>query len=125
MHVVVGSGLRDSYRPGDFMAYYRRVRQRFLEFVADPPATYPLPVSHCSICDFLPLCSARWVEDDHLTLVARLGRNHVRRLEEAGITTLAELAAAPSDTEVPRMAPSSFEALHEQAALQYEARLTG
>ena len=49
MHVVLGSGLRDSYRPGDFMAYYRRVRLRFLDFVADPPETYPLPVS---ICDF-------------------------------------------------------------------------
>jgi hypothetical protein len=34
------------------MAYYRRVRQRFLEFVADPPETYPLPVSHCEICGF-------------------------------------------------------------------------
>jgi hypothetical protein len=34
MHVLLGSGLRDSYGPGDFMAYFRRVRERFLEFVA-------------------------------------------------------------------------------------------
>jgi predicted RecB family nuclease len=63
MHVLLGSGLRDSYRPGDFMAYYRRVKRRFLEFVADPPETYPLPVSHCSICDASPMrarsCRAR------------------------------------------------------------------
>ena len=26
LHVVLGSGLRDSYRPGDFMAHYPRVR---------------------------------------------------------------------------------------------------
>src|SRR5215211_1259894 len=48
MHVLLGSGLRDSYRPGDFMAYCRRVKRRFLEFVADPPETYLVPVSHCS-----------------------------------------------------------------------------
>src|SRR5215211_5729045 len=125
MHVLLGSGLRDSYRPGDFMAYYRRVKQRFLEFAADPPETYPLPVSHCSICDFLERCTAQWVRDDHLTLVARLGRNQVPRLEEAGIGTLAQLAAAPAGTTVPRMSATTFEALHEQAALQYEARLTG
>jgi len=125
MHVVLGSGLRDSYRPGDFMAYYRRVKRRFLEFVADPPETYPLPVSHCSICDFLERCTAQWVRDDHLTLVARLGRNQVPRLEEAGIATLAELAAAPPETAIPRMSASTFEALREQAALQCAARVSG
>jgi predicted RecB family nuclease len=125
MHVLLGSGLRDSYRPGDFMAYYRRVKQRFLEFVAAPPETYPLPVSHCSICDFLERCRAQWVEDDHLTLVARLGRNQVPRLEEAEIATLAELAAASPETAIPRMTASTFEALREQAALQHAARLTG
>jgi predicted RecB family nuclease len=125
MHVLLGSGLRDSYRPGDFMAYYRRVKERFLEFVADPPETYPLPVSHCSICDFLERCRAQWAEDDHLTLVARLGRNQAPRLEEAGIATLAALAAVPPETTIPRMSASTFEALREQAALQYAARVTG
>jgi predicted RecB family nuclease len=125
MHIVLGSGVRDSYRPGDFMAYYRRVRQRFLEFVADSPATYPLPVSHCSICDFRERCRAQWERDDHLTLVARLRRDQVPRFAEAGIGTVAQLAAAPPDTEIPRMTPSTFEALHDQAALQHDARLTG
>jgi predicted RecB family nuclease len=125
MHVLLGSGLRDSYRPGDFLAYYRRVRQRFLEFVADPPATYPLPVSHCSICDFRERCRAQWERDDHLTLVARLRRDQVPRFTEAGIATLAELAAAPPDTEVRRMTASTFEGLRDQAALQYGARMTG
>jgi predicted RecB family nuclease len=125
MHVVLGSGLRDSYRPGDFRAYYRRVRQRFLEFVADSPETYPLPVSHCSICDFRERCRAQWERDDHLTLVARLRRDQVPRFEQAGIGTLAELAAAQPDAEIPRMTPSTFEALRDQAALQHSTRITG
>jgi predicted RecB family nuclease len=125
MHVLLGSGLRDSYRPGDFMAYYRRVRQRFLEFVGDSPQTYPLPVSHCSICDFRERCQAQWERDDHLTLVARLRRDQVPRFAEAGIGTVAELAAAPPETEIPRMTPTTFEALRDQAGLQYGARVTG
>ena len=125
MHILLGSGVRDSYRPGDFMAYYRRARQRFLEFVADPPETYPLPVSHCSICDFRERCRAQWERDDHLTLVARLRRDQVPRFEQAGIGTLAELAAAQPDSEIPRMTPSTFEALRDQAELQHSARVTG
>jgi predicted RecB family nuclease len=125
MHVLLGSGLRDSYRPDDFMAYYRRVRQRFLEFVADPPETYPLPVSHCSICDFRERCRAQWERDDHLTLVARMRRDQVPRFAEAGIGTLAHLAVAQPDMEIPRMTPSTFEALRDQADLQYDARVTG
>jgi uncharacterized protein len=125
MHVVLGSGLRDSYRPGDFMAYYRRVKRRFLEFVADPPETYPLPVSHCSICDFLERCRAQWIGDDHLTLVARMRRDQVSRLEGVGIATLAALATAPADADVPRMTRSTFDALREQAELQHAARTTG
>ena len=44
MHVVLGSGERESFRPEEFGAYYRRVRGRLERFVADPPATEPWPV---------------------------------------------------------------------------------
>src|SRR5919199_6109978 len=39
MHVVTGLGERESFRPEDYLAYYRRLRQRFLEAVARPRAT--------------------------------------------------------------------------------------
>ena len=55
MHVLLGHGERDSFRPREFMPYYRRVRARFLEAVAAGLDTYPLPVSHCAICDFREL----------------------------------------------------------------------
>ena len=44
MHVVLGTNDRESFRVADFIAYYRRVRARFLEFVEHTPETYPLPV---------------------------------------------------------------------------------
>src|SRR5919204_6184107 len=68
MHVVTGSGERESFRPAEFDAYYRRVRRRFVDAVARADSTYPYPVEHCSLCEFLALCRERWVADDHLTL---------------------------------------------------------
>jgi hypothetical protein len=43
MHVVLGTNDRESFRVADFIAYYRRVRARFLDFVAHPPETYRSP----------------------------------------------------------------------------------
>jgi predicted RecB family nuclease len=50
MHVVLGTNDRESFRVADFIAYYRRVRARFIEFVEHPRETYPHPVSHCQAC---------------------------------------------------------------------------
>src|SRR5687768_13039374 len=52
IHVLLGNGEQATFRPGEFGAYYRRVRSRLEQFVADPPPTEPYPVDHCSICDF-------------------------------------------------------------------------
>jgi uncharacterized protein len=125
MHVLLGSGARESFPFADFAAYYRRVRARFEAFVADPPPTYPYPVPHCPICDFLPRCQAQWIADDHLSLVANMRRNQAVRLDGAGITRLDQLATTPPETEIPRMVPSTFEALREQAELQYQERENG
>src|SRR5438093_545906 len=124
MHVVSGTGERESFRPDDFLAFYRRIRQRFEEFVASGPDVYPLPVSHCSICEFLARCEQRWIDDDHLTLVARLRRDQAARLEARGVPTLEALAQAPDDARPPQMHPRTFASLRDQAAMQLEARRT-
>ena len=93
IHVLLGSGEQRSFRPDEFGAYYRRVRARLERFVADPPATEPLPVDHCGICDFKPLCDEHWDRVDHLSRVAGVYRSQIEKLEAAGITTLAELGA--------------------------------
>jgi predicted RecB family nuclease len=53
MHVVNGLGERESFRPQDFLAYYRRLKARFLDAVENERPTYPYPVNHCSLCEFL------------------------------------------------------------------------
>ncbi len=125
MHVVLGTKERESLRVDDFMAYYRRVRERFVAAVDAGIDVYPLPVSFCGRCDFLARCDARWVADDHLTLVARMRRDQSRRLEEAGIPTVAALAAAPDEARPPKMAERTFESLRDQAAMQVAERVSG
>ena len=81
MHVVSGTGERESFRPDDFLAFYHRIRRRFEDFHAAGDEVYPLPVSHCSICEFLERCEQRWIDDDHLTLVA-LWIEHFDKLDD-------------------------------------------
>ncbi len=125
MHVVLGNRERESLRVADFLAYYHRVRARFVTAVEAGIDVYPVPVSYCDRCDFLTLCEARWRADDHLSLVARMRRDQIRRLVEAGITTVAGLAKAADEVRPPSMQPRTFETLRDQAAMQVASRENG
>jgi uncharacterized protein len=118
MHVELGSGERGRLRPEDFGAYYRRLRRRFLAFATDDHATEPYPVSFCERCDFVTVCEKVWQDTDHLSRVAGLRRTQYEKLREAGVSTLAGLAAWPA-------AEGTQERLRDQAALQLHARETG
>ncbi len=124
MHVVNGLGERETFRPDDYLAYYRRLRERFLAAVENRADTYPYPVEHCGLCEFLRLCKQQWEEDDHLTLVAGVSRAQVERLTAAGITTLEALGDAPPETRVRKMRPTTFANLRHQAELQLHRRRT-
>src|SRR6266508_4414252 len=125
MHVVNGLGERESFRPDDFLAYYRRLRERFLAAVENGRPTYPYPVDHCSLCEFLVLCKEQWRADDHLSLVAGIWRTQVERLTAAGIPTLEALATAAPETRIPKLRAETLAKLREQAALQLHRRRTG
>ncbi|MGH2845173.1 MAG: PD-(D/E)XK nuclease family protein, partial [Thermoleophilaceae bacterium] len=74
MHVELGSGERESFRPEEFAVYYRRLCARFVEFASEDRRTEPYPVAFCERCDFLPRCSQEWESTDHLSQVAGLRR---------------------------------------------------
>ena len=125
MHVVTGTR-----RARDLPA--RRLRRllppappRFLEAVENRADVYPYPVDHCSLCDFLSLCKARWDEDDHLTLVAGVSRLQVERLTAAEIRTLTALAETQPGTKVKSMRSAVLEGIRHQAELQLHHRRTG
>jgi predicted RecB family nuclease len=124
MHVVNGLGEREAFRPDEYLAYYRRVRGRFLDAVQNGAETYPYPVEHCGLCDFLARCRQQWEDDDHLTLVAGISRAQVERLTAGGIGTLEALGRTPLGTRVEKVRSETFEKLQRQAALQLSYRET-
>ena len=124
LHVVPGTLIVETYRPGDFSAFLRTAQRRLRTYLDAPPAIYPWPCGHCSRCDYIPVCRKRWEDDDHLTLVASIRRDHVEKLNGAGVQTLASLAESPPNLHVPRVAPHMLDALRDQAGLQLHRRRT-
>ena len=126
LHVVPGTGVSETYRPGDFDAFFRTAQRRLAAHLESSPSNlYPWPCDHCSRCNFIPVCAERWKDDDHLTLVASIRRDQIERLNIAGVQTLAELAQAPAGLRIQRLAPPMFERLRDQAGLQLHRRETG
>jgi predicted RecB family nuclease len=125
MHVILGTGERKSFQLTDFGAYYRRMRRHFrTELENGIAASYPDPVPHCGLCRWSDLCDARRTDDDHLSLVARLGRPQTATLNAAGVTTVAELAQLGPEKCPPGMGQSTFDRLRQQARLQVDQRNT-
>ena len=89
--------------------------------------TYPYPVAHCDFCAYSGYCAQRRVDDDHLCLVANIRRDQIGRLNEAGVATLAALAAfTPNGAGAAAgLTPRALAALRAQAALQLRERATG
>jgi len=126
MHVILGTRKRETFRVDEFSAYYRRIKHELSQLLAaGVPGTYPDPVSHCSLCRWSAHCDARRVADDHLSLVARMRREQIVRLKEAGITSVAALAAAEPPNRPARIGAEPFEKLLGQARLQVRYRETG
>jgi uncharacterized protein len=120
-----------TFRINDFAAYFRLIRRR-LETVSlsDPlrlaEENYPEPVDYCEICRWDRRCKEKRRHDDHLSLVAGMGRLQSRELEAAGIRTLARLGELTGSLpfEPKRGAEETYIRLREQARVQLEGRIT-
>ena len=115
-HVELGDGTRATIRLADVSAYARRVRSRLEAFVAAPAPTRPVPCADCPLCRWREQCAARLAEEDSLFRVANVTRGQVAKLEAAGVTTMAALAARREP--VRGMAPETLARLVTQAGLQ-------
>jgi predicted RecB family nuclease len=125
-HVVLGTSDRESLRLTDFAAFFRRLLGRYEgRLGADFAGTYPQPVAHCDLCRYAEACKARWVADDHATLIAGVGGTTAIRLREGGIGTGTELAHAAPEPRPRRIGATYFERLRNQARLQVAERASG
>jgi len=123
-HLVLGNQEVQSYRLRDYVAYYRMIRDEFVEATASFRDTYPDPVEHCRICRWRSECNSRRRSDDHLSLVAEMRRDQIKKLGNSGTSTVEKLAACDPTQRVKGIAPASFEKLQDQAAMQVKKRAT-
>ena len=131
-YIVQGDGAVQDFRIHDYVAYYRRLKTRFLEFVGDQALeqasdarVYPIKRGHCAICEWDRRCAQKRIDDDHLSLVARMRRDQTLKLEAHGIATVVALAGAGDDARPSTMAFESFAKLRKQAELQVRGRTEG
>ena len=125
MHLVFGDRTERSFRVSDYLHYYRRLRQRFDNFLAERPKTFPEKSDHCGFCDWRERCAAEWEAQDHLNRVANTSKVQIKRLHRNGIHTLAQLGTLPADFGVPGMQAETLVRLRAQAVLQLKKRETG
>jgi predicted RecB family nuclease len=122
--IILGSKNRVEFRVEDFIHYYHRIRANFLSMqegftgnIADRPE--PLPMAD----------HGRWTsyaeeffdDTDHLVRVAGITVGQIKKLKEAGVSTMADLGAA-SGASIPKLAANSLEKLVAQARLQCQTR---
>ena len=125
MYLVLGDGSLADFRVDDFFHYYQKAKQRFENYVNDPPArSYPEPCNHCQFCHWRDRCAEQWKTDDHLSLVANIQRSQVDKLLKGNISTVEELAALPKDTKIEELHTDVFLRLRSQAVLQNHKRET-
>lgn len=126
VHLYFGDGSERSFRTADYRAYFITLRHRYLAFIEQAGrATYPNPVPRCDLCHWREACEARRLADDHLSQVANISRVQTRRLQEAGVSTLAALAELDADARVSGLHPDTLTRLRQQARLQRHKRDTG
>ncbi|WP_052091325.1 TM0106 family RecB-like putative nuclease [Modestobacter caceresii] len=123
--VVTGDQQELVFRYSDAEAYTRAARTRFLSGLADGELAPPYPNAHCGVCPWRDTCTARWREEDSLSLVAFMRRDHATALVEAGVPTVTALATRAPDELPDAIGRSSRERLTQQARLQVAERESG
>jgi uncharacterized protein len=116
-HIELGTGERATLRLAEFKYYARSARARLEGFVAAPQPTRPVPCSDCGLCRWAEHCKSVWQTEDSLFNVANISRSQVKKLEAAGIKTIAALASL--DRPVKGLAEGTWARLVTQGRLQH------
>ena len=118
------------FRVDDYAAYMRLMQRELVRSTQMDPDElarlhYPDPVEHCDICGWRVTCDRKRHEDDHLSLVAGLGRLHRRELSANSITTLASFAALPDQLPFrpKRGSKDTYSRYRQQALVQLQSRM--
>ncbi len=119
---VMGDNVERRFPTRDYFHYYRQLKKSFLDFQATwERGRVPEPGLDRSWGRWAGTAEKLLTESDHLSRVAGITRGQVRRMEEAGISTLSALAACGA-RQVHRVSDAVFKRLQIQARLQLASR---
>jgi predicted RecB family nuclease len=118
-YIVDGNGKEHRYNLTKCREYFKRLRDEFLRTIdsENVETINPEPCRKCSTCYWSSHCEQRWSDERHLSLVARITSSQRKRLREAGIQTIDDLAKADS-TAPQTIQGLVYDRLREQAVLQ-------
>jgi uncharacterized protein len=122
-HLELGNASRFTVKLADVSAYARHGRRVFQDFLLDRPQTKAAPVTACGLCRWQDHCHSEWEKADALGLVAGISKGQRTKLEDAGITTMTELAELAS--RIPALTLETQRRLQVQARLQVARRAGG
>ncbi|MDB6085332.1 MAG: hypothetical protein JWN43_3213 [Gammaproteobacteria bacterium] len=126
MHIVVGDGSLISVRAADLHHYSEVARTGLESFCAAlPNSSVGEPCSHCASCRWNSRCEKEWQESDHLSLVAGITRSQRDKLQNAGVTTMADLAQSSLGERINGLQPEVLKRIRGQAKLQVAKRTDG
>ena len=122
--IILGSKDRVEFRIEDFIHYYNRIKTGFLsmhEGFTGKLADRPEPLPRADHGRWTSVAEQFFDDTDHLVRVAGISVGQIKKLKTAGITTMAEIAAA-SGKSVRKLASETLEKLVAQAGLQCQTR---
>ncbi len=123
--LVLGTGKRVPFRTDDYFYYYRALKAAFLELMHDfDPKDRPDPDLGGTYGQWTSFAEAYLRATDHLSQVANITTEQIRKLQRAGITTMTALATT-SNIHISKLETTIFARLKEQAQLQCKAKDSG
>ncbi len=122
LRVVLGNGEFRTFRTADYFYAYLEAKRGFLDQMnAFDPENPPTPDPRADHGRWASHASRQLIASDHLVQVAGITSGQIKKLEAAGVTTLAALADTPLES-VTKLNQETFERLRHQARLQMATR---
>ncbi|NRB38348.1 MAG: TM0106 family RecB-like putative nuclease [Pseudomonadales bacterium] len=118
MVVVLGNDIHERLRTDDYYFYYESVKHAFLAMHDGfDPDNHPHPANSTSWGNWGSYVKQLLIEQDHLSQVAKITRNQIKKFEDAGISTAHQLAEITAPN-ISGIQPAVLERLKAQAAIQ-------
>ena len=124
IHVAQGEPQRFDLRQTKHIT--QRLMRKFEAFAEqETRATKPVKCAACGQCPFKSRCEAEWRAADSPTFVAGIRADQIIKLEQSGVTTMAQLAAMAPEAKAAGIGRETLAKLMAQARLQKEGAAKG